>query len=362
MENGHGLRERATVARRQPELRSAPALWSRSARVGFTLVELLVVIAIIGILVALLLPAVQAAREAARRAQCVNNIRQIGIAVQNFHDTNKRLPQYHAGVVPTGSAAGTTYASGTGWQWAGPVWTVLIMPFIEEQALFDRFNKKLKMTDNSTLASLGYSNRSLAKTIVSSWVCPSNNTAGNPVFTDRQDTAGPDVNNPQTSLGLYYAVSMGPTQPDNCKYCPNTTPSPKNYCCQGANFGTTPQDNSTGILGRSDGIRSFKQVADGLSNTFLAGETMPDQCTYQGAYAPNFSLAGTAIPLNTFITCPIPPTGQCYKDACGFKSPHPGGAHFVMADASVHFVAESIDFPLYNNLGTRKGDEVVELP
>ena len=121
---------------------------------AFTLVELLVVIAIIGILVALLLPAVQAAREAARRAQCTNNIRQLGIAVQNYHDTQKHMPQYHAAVMPAGSPPGTTYATGPGWQWAGVTWTVLLMPYMEEQVLYDRFDRKKKMTDNTPNASV----------------------------------------------------------------------------------------------------------------------------------------------------------------------------------------------------------------
>jgi prepilin-type N-terminal cleavage/methylation domain-containing protein len=335
----------------------------RPCRRAFTLVELLVVIAIIGILVALLLPAVQAAREAARRATCVNNIRQFGIAVQNYHDTKKHLPQYHAAVMPATSPAGTTYASGAGWQWPGVIWTVLLMPYMEEQALYDQFDRKKKMTDNTVNAS-GSNNRALAATRINTWVCPSNDTANDPIFRDRRDLAGPDVNNPQNALGLYYAVSMGPTQPDVCRpeYCANTTPSPTNYCCQGANFGTNPQDNSTGVLGRSDGKRSFKQISDGLSGTWLIGETRPEQCIYQSSFAPNFSLAGTMTPLNTFEKCPNPPAGQCYSKSCGFKSAHPGGAHFVMVDASAHFVSETIDYQLYNNLATRKGAEAVSFP
>jgi prepilin-type N-terminal cleavage/methylation domain-containing protein len=336
---------------------------------GFTLVELLVVIAIIGILVALLLPAVQAAREAARRAQCVNNVRQIGIAVQNYHDTYKHQPQYHAALPNNATQTYADYSYG----WRGAIWTVLILPFMEEQALYDRFDKTKKMTDDSTIGTLGYSNRSLAKTVVSGFVCPSNVSAGNPIFTDRQDGAGANVNNPQISLGLFYGVSMGPTQPDACRYCPDhdgitgSTPSPKNYCCQGYQYGwkdaaNLVADSSTGMFGRNMKIRTFKQITDGLSSTFLAGETMPEQCTYQSAWAPNFALAATEIPLNTFITCSIPPTGGCHADACGFKSAHPGGAHFAMVDASVHFIAETIDYQLYNNLGTRAGAEVVTVP
>jgi prepilin-type N-terminal cleavage/methylation domain-containing protein len=341
---------------------------STRKRTAFTLVELLVVIAIIGILVALLLPAVQAAREAARRAKCVNNIRQLALAIQSYHDAQKRMPQYHAAVPPAGTPPTTTYANGAGWQWPGVIWTVLIMPYLEEQVLYDRFNKKLKMTDTSTGAgTTGYANRSLAITIIPTWVCPSNETSSSPVFTDRRDAAGGDVYNPANALGLYYAVSMGPTRPDRCRFCPANNgyavdqPGPRNYCCQGDGYGTNPQDNSTGMFGRSDGIRKFKSVTDGLSHTFLIGETMPQHCFYQSAFAVNFSLAGTQIPLNTLSSC----TGtgpDCHQVSCGFKSSHPGGAHFVMVDSSVHFIPETIDYEAYNRLGTRAGAETVEIP
>ncbi len=113
------------------------------------------------------------------------------------------------------------------------------------------------------------------------------------------------------------------------------------------------------MFGRSNGLRKFKGVTDGLSHTFLAGETLPEQCWYQAAFAPNFSLAGTHIPLNTFKECKG--TG-CHNIGCGFKSPHPGGAHVVMTDASCQFVQESIDYQVYNGWGTRAGNASVELP
>jgi prepilin-type N-terminal cleavage/methylation domain-containing protein len=335
----------------------------RRSVAGFTLVELLVVIAIIGILVALLLPAVQAAREAARRAKCVNNIRQIGIAFQNYHDTRKYYPQYHSPVVAAIPAPYTEndYGAQSGYaNWVGPTWTITILPYIEEQALYDQFfnhlvTQKLKLTNLAA--------GPLLRKIVPVYVCPSNETAANPIFEDRTDATGA---NPKFGLGLYYAASMGPTIPDQCHYCPagSTPPTPPtpqntNYCCQGAGFGTNPQDNSTGLLGRSNGKRKFKQISDGLSKTFLSGETMPEQCVYQGTWAPNFSLSGTEIPLNTFKTCL---TTGCYYHGCGFKSAHPGGAHFVMVDASAQFIAESIDYQVYNSLGTRAGNETLSLP
>jgi prepilin-type N-terminal cleavage/methylation domain-containing protein len=321
---------------------------TRRENTAFTLVELLVVIAIIGILVALLLPAVQAAREAARRAKCVNNLRQIGIAVQNYHDVNKHQPQYHDAVPPATTA---TYT----WSMAGPVWTVLILPYMEEQALYDSFNKTVTMDHAS--------NTKWTQQIVSVYVCPSPESAANPIFTDRSDAGG---HNPNPALGLYYPASMGPTETDTCPFCPvGTSGAPTNYCCQAKNYGThnysgAGADSSVGMFGRNMGIRKFKQVTDGLSHTLLVGETLPEECVYGGAWAPNFSLAGTTIPLNTHQKCPAPP--GCHNVGCGFKSAHPGGVHFCMVDASVQFLPEAMDYRVYNELGTRAGGESAQLP
>jgi len=344
----------------------ARSSYSRYARrrgaFGFTLVELLVVIAIIGILVALLLPAVQAAREAARRARCVNNIRQIGIAFQTYHDAQKYYPQYHNPVIPAGFTENDYVAQGGYSKWIGPTWTITILPYIEEQALFDRFYNHL-VTQKLALTNLAAG--PLLRQIIPVYVCPSNETAANPIFEDRTDATGA---NPKFGLGLYYATSMGPTAPDTCSFCPTppgNTPPPQganqntNYCCQGANYGFNWDDNSTGLLGRSNRKRKFKQITDGLSKTILSGETMPEQCVYQATFAPNFSLAGTHIPLNTFKKCD---TTGCHYYGCGFKSAHPGGAYFVMVDASAQFIAESIDYQVYNSLGTRAGNESLSTP
>ncbi len=324
---------------------SASACLRRArSNLAFTLVELLVVIAIIGILVALLLPAVQAARDAARRAQCRNNLKQIGLAMHNFHGAEKHQPQYHA-------SPDTPYT----WSQVGPVWSVLILPYMEEQPLYDQFNKDVTMRHPD--------NQLLVQQVVPNYVCPAAPSANAPVLDDRADAGG---NNPNPALGLFYPVSMGPTENDACEFCPvGRSGSPDNYCCQGRNYGTLdyngqPADSSTGMFGRNNAIRKFRQVTDGLSHTFIVGETLPSECSYAGAWAPNFSLAGTTIPLNTFQTCPAPP--GCHRVGCGFKSAHAGGAHFAMADGSVHFLQESVDYLVYNQLGTRAGEESVSLP
>ena len=102
-------------------------------------------------------------------------------------------------------------------------------------------------------------------------------------------------------------------------------------------------------------------IRDGLTNTIMAGETIPSQCTFNGAYNHNFPINGTTIPLNNFVETDEGHDSKWWS-GCGFKSRHPGGAMFLIADGGVHFFSETIDYRLYNELGTRAGGEVVSLP
>jgi len=301
-------------------------------RRGFTLVELLVVIAIIGILIALLLPAVQAAREAARRMECTNHLKQIGLALHSYHNSQEVLPFASGYVI---SQTGT--------------WVSFVLPQLEQQGIFALFDFRSAMNSAANLKAV--------TTPVSVLICPSDPAGAHPIFTDR-NCAVANLN-PPTAMGLWYPVSMGPTHNDDCVYCRDNhsgPTAPDSYCCQGWNYGTKePANNSVGMFGRYPIGVKLDEVTDGLSHTFAAGETLPDQCVYNGAYAPNFPLAGTTIPINTFEICHQPPS--CHVRGCGFKSLHPGGANFMMGDGSIHFVAEFVDYQLYNELGTRAGGE-----
>jgi len=150
---------------------------------------------------------------------------------------------------------------------------------------------------------------------------------------------------------------------DQCPFCPDGTPSPTNYCCQGWNFGTGAGGGAAagtfaGMFGRTDvTLIKVASVSDGLSNTIMVGETLPGQCTFMGLYSQNFPLTGTSIPLNTMETA----VDANWFRTCGFKSLHPNGANFAMGDGSVRFIATTIDYRLYNELGTRAGGEPVSL-
>lgn len=314
-------------------------------RSGFTLVELLVVIAIIGILVAMLLPAVQSAREAARAMQCKNNLKQLGLALTNYHATHQRLP--------FGSAFEYDQKLGT--------WPQSILPGLEQQPLYDSFDRTVPISDAK--------NAKAVEAVVRVFVCPTDPQSSSPVLDNRTYGAWW---NPAKALGLWYPASIGPTAPDFCRFGTDTTPSLTNPTCKHCNFGgdkgslciaagVKGTNCFAGMFGRSIHGLSFASVRDGLSNTLMLGETLPAHSVYNCAYCHNFPVASTNIPLNLMESDNGTPSDGSRR-VSGFKSLHPGGAHVVLGDGSVHFLSTSIDYLLWNRLGDRNDGQPVVLP
>jgi prepilin-type N-terminal cleavage/methylation domain-containing protein/prepilin-type processing-associated H-X9-DG protein len=255
-------------------------------RNGFTLIELLVVIAIIGILIALLLPAVQAAREAARRTQCTNHLKQIGLALHNYHDVVKTFPP--GWVLGNGSP---------GWGW-----NVMLFPYLENRPLYDT----LRPTGRRLVAVRNHpTDYVLLQTKISILRCPS------------------DVS-PELAMKTF----QRPNPPDPLPLA--TT----NYAGNRGFFNmTTNNDWNNGVLYAGSRV-SFTDILDGTSNTFAVGEkAQPQDATTWAGMATNGNgnhiTAGIRGKLNT-------------ANANRFGSLHPGGANFAMCDGSVRFIAETI--------------------
>jgi prepilin-type N-terminal cleavage/methylation domain-containing protein/prepilin-type processing-associated H-X9-DG protein len=301
---------------------------------AFTLVELLVVIAIIGVLIALLLPAVQSAREAARRTACANNLKQLGLGLVNYEHTFQAFP------------------FACSWDRRTGTWGAMLLPFIEQIGVYNQFDFKRAMftTPNKATATLP----------IAAFVCPSDSDASQAIMSQRCNCC---EGGPVRSHVTWYPASMGPTHDDRCAFCPGGQGA---YCCQGGNYGTNPPGAFAGMFGRVEVSIEARQVTDGMSNTILLGESIPSQCFHNTLYGKNFPIAGTQIPLNTMRDDVDANWNQdqlhqfnAHYEACGFKSRHPSGGQFAFADGSVQFLHTTIDFRVYNALGSRAGGEAI---
>lgn len=313
---------------------------SRGPRGGFTLVELLVVIAIIGIMIALLLPAVQSAREAARGMQCSNHLKQIGLALHNYENVTRVFPP---------GAFFDWYSAGSGsytYLWRGSI-LAHILPYVEQQTLYDAFDFK---SNEIWRQKYPGTNTYIASTVVATYLCPS----------DTHSTVNSD------GLALHnYAASNGPTE---------MPPNPSCYCeCNWNAWKHAPYHdtrNYAGPFNRYGVPTKIAQIEDGLSSTIFFGEVRPACSRHVNrgwANANNANgLAGTLPPINT-DTCDDSHADFCrrscnYLPELGFRSRHPGGAMFLFGDGSVHFLSESLNHDLYQALGDKADGRAVSLP
>lgn len=310
-----------------------PRLARPRNRSAFTLVELLVVIAIIGVLVALLLPAVQSAREAARRMQCGNQLRQVGLAVVTYYEVNKALPG-SISYVDEGPEAGQYVANGRGW-------IVSILPQLEQQPLYDQFDLSAPFGGASGLRARV--NLPLVQTKLSVLACPSDATALELTEQQWQWKGTPIAVTSYKGVMGDSMMGQATAFPDATPYCNSGT-----YECSGLFWRTSMQwpHRDTDML-------------DGWSNTMVAGEDSTEHNWHAAWSFSNGDTSSTYAPLN-FL--PNPPAPETWWEMRGFRSLHPGGAYFVFGDDSVRFLSESIDIKTYRALSTRNLGEVVSIP
>jgi len=344
---------------------------------GFTLVELLVVIAIIGVLVALLLPAVQAAREAARRSSCSNNLKQLAIGCHNYHDVTLKFPMNYGFTPPSAQ------------HWTEPPlavhrstsWMVQVLPFVEQKPLYDQidFNFDVKLDPrNGTVVNApnNPSNMFVARTVVKTYLCPSDGLTGNGLMASRANRSAGGwlyaVNNYKGVCGANW--NAGNFRTDAAPVQGSGLPDFRN-----TPFGLSGDglDAGNGIFfrgGRADINRHsttpMAAILDGTSNTLMIGEAIPRWCTHTWWWWFNGTTATCAVPLNVRAQCQntgnrTQDLNQCWGDwpnNYSFMSMHPGGGQFALADGSVRFIPQTINLTVYRSLGTMQNGETAQPP
>ena len=290
-------------------------------RRGFTLIELLVVIAIIAVLIALLLPAVQQAREAARRAQCINNLKQLGLALHNYHDTLNAFPSGWIGV--QGGIANMDGPSGF-------AWGSQLLPYLDQAPLFHQINFKLTCTDPA--------NQIACQTVLPAFRCPSDPSPNT--------WSLPQSGNPSNTLATLpaanYVGSFGTQGYEDICVSP---PFPAAQC---AGNGMFFHNSST----------NMRDVTDGTSNTVFLGEHRTNaslgwHSTWVGV------VAGGEEAISRVLAVSDHTPNHPAQHIDDYSSWHTGGVHLLFGDGRVRFITENVDTILFRAMATRAGSEVI---
>lgn len=312
--------------------------FTRNSRLrGFTLIELLVVIAIIAVLVALLLPAVQQAREAARRSSCKNNLKQIGLALHNYHDTHGSFPSGWIGVDTQMSPnlADVEGASGASWQ-------LMILPFMDQSPLYNQLDFSAYISQDSGLPNTPNANSVLYTATITGFRCPSDS---GPERWDIGEEGSPTTIVQSNLPNANYPGVFGTTEIHDC---------------ESVGLGNNCWGN--GVFGHNSAYK-MRDLVDGTSNTFLVGERATRLQVPPGEPAHLSTWVGVIPEGEEAFARILGGTDHPPNDPAGhledFSSFHEGGAQFVFGDGRVRFISENIDEGVYQALATRQGGEVV---
>ena len=345
---------------------------------GFTLVELLVVIAIIGILVALLLPAVQAAREAARRSQCLNNLRQLGVAAHNYHDAHKSFP---LGMEMTDGLSLTR-----------STFFIELLPYVEEEALYDQWSFPDKRWSGgrpeSAFETLNVTTdpaTSRAASPIATYVCPSDRFASNPFLIDSSPSAYGGARDCGGLKGYYSATSYAGNYGVGSYFFHNTLfPIIPNgiFFVSGASPSLASLNPPLVASHQDLSPVSISRIEDGTSSTIMMGEKFHEDPVFDARTSNNSGLkmyqvsawawggglkgaamlfCSSAVTMNADISYWSDISDELQQQDCRFNSwgsGHPSGVNFVFCDGSARFINDNISDTALTRLSTRNGGEV----
>ena len=337
---------------------------ARNRRPGFTLIELLVVIAIIAILIGLLVPAVQKVREAAARTQCINNLKQIGLACHNYHDSYGNFPPGNYQPYQSGVSKDFYIMYGN--------WALYLLPYVEQDSLYRQYTTIADTPAPNTIPNQDPKLQNLREFYLSVYTCPSDPRVNGQLLLQPQTIAPDGGGNPgyvyagssykaMTGVGVWTGPNVGYTFGGFWNEVQGAINNPVAAYAGGRGKGMLHGDGASGL--KPDRIAS---VTDGLSNTIVIGERHTKTHFSRGPFwADSFNLysKGASFPVSAALledydlcVTQYPQGGFCKY---GWGSLHPGGLSFLFGDGSVASISKTIDMTIFMALSTIANDEVI---